>query len=377
MPNTGITANMAPRRRKEINRPLPDYMRLRDGYYSWRHPETGIEYGLGRDRQKAIKQAIRANASLASKEKDLVARINAEPGKSWGKWIEIYEPILLAGKGDKPLAPNSLKDYRRELRRAASMFDASKAASEITTADIIAELDKLTAAGKMHTAAGMRAHLHESFRQMIVRGWRKDNPAEAIDNIRVRVKRARLSFDVFMRVFRAEESIWAKNAYALSLVGGQAREECASALVKDVHDGAWWVDRMKSGARIILPLELRLECFGMSLGDVIKQCRSTGVLSKHLIHQTKSWNRSPAGAPIAVDTISSRFSTTLEALGIEWGDKAPPTFHEIRSLSGRLYKQEGRVNPQELYGHADEKTTEIYLDDRSGKREWIKVSIKN
>lgn len=368
---------MAPRRRKEINRSLPAYTRVRDGYYSWRHPDTGIEYGLGSDRQKAIKQAIQANASLASKERSLVERINAEPGKSWGAWIKHYEPILLAGKGDKPLAPNSIKDYKRELRRAASMFEESRAASEITTADIVSELDKLTAARMLTTAHGMRAHLIESFRAMIVRGWRKDNPAEAAPAIKIRIKRARLSFDVFKRVYEAEDTIWAKNVYALSLLSGQAREECASALVKDVHDGAWWCDRMKSGARIILPLELRLNCLGMSLGDVIKQCRSTGVLSKHLIHQTRNWNKSRAGDPIAVDTISLHFSNALERLGIDWGDKAPPTFHEIRSLSGRLYKQEGKVNPQELLGHADEKTTEIYLDERTGKREWLRVSIKN
>jgi hypothetical protein len=375
-PNTGIIANMAPRRRKEINRPLPDYMRLRDGYYSWRHPETKIEYGLGSDRKKAIKEAIRANASLASRERSLVDRINAESGKSWGEWLKTYEPILLTGKGDKELAPNTLKAYRRELRLAASLFDQSTAASAITTADIIAEIDKLTAAGKMNTAHGIRAHLHESFRHMVMRDWRKDNPVEAIDRIKVRVKRARLSFDVFMKIYEAETTVWAKNAYALALVSSQAREECVSALFKDFHDGAWWCDRQKSGARIILPLELRLDCFGLSLGDVYKQCRGTGVLSKHLIHQTKTRYRSPAGAPIAADTISSHFTATLESLQLDWGGKDPPTFHEIRSLSGRLYKQEGRVNPQELYGHADEKTTEIYLDDRSGKREWLKVGIK-
>lgn len=367
---------MAPRRRKEINRSLPPYTRVRGGYYSWRHPETGIEYGLGSNRQNAIKEAIRANASLAGKQRSLVDRIAAEQGKSWGKWIETYKPILLAGKGDKELAPNTLKAYRQELRRAAAMFDESKAASEITTADIIAELDKLTAAGKSNTAQGMRSHFHESFRNMVVRDWRKDNPVDAVPLIVSRVKRSRLSFEVFQRVYEAESMAWAKNAYALALVSGQAREECASAMFKDVREGAWWCDRKKSGARVILPLELRLDCFGLSLGDVVKQCRSTGVLSKHLIHQTKGWNRSRPGDPIAVDTISARFSATLATLGIAWSGKPSPTFHEIRSLSGRLYKQEGRVNPQELYGHADEKTTEIYLDERNGKREWIKVGIR-
>jgi hypothetical protein len=366
---------MAPRRRKEINRALPAYTRLRDGYYSWRHPETGIEYGLGRDRQAAIKQAIQANATLATKQRSLVDRINAEQGMSWGKWIEIYKPILLAGKEDKPLAPNSVKAYSRELRLAASMFDAGTAASQITTADIVNELDKLTAAGKSNTAQGMRSHLYESFRQMIVRGWRKDNPVEAVPLIVSRVKRMRLSFELFNRVYEAETLTWAKNAYALALISGQAREECSSAMFKDIRDGAWWCDRRKSGARMILPLELKLDCFGLSLGDVVKQCRSTGVLSKYLIHQTVDRTKSKPGARIAVDTISMRFRATLESLRIEWGDKAPPTFHEIRSLSGRLYKQEGKVNPQELYGHADEKTTDVYLDERDGKREWIRVRI--
>lgn len=366
---------MAPRRRKDLNRSLPAHMRVRNEYYSWRHPDTGIEYGLGRDRQHAIREGIRANASLASKAKSLVDRINAEPGKSWGAWIKTYEPILLAGREDKPLAPNSQKAYRRELRLAASMFDESKAASEITAADIITELDKLTAAGKSNTAQGMRSHLYESFRSMVVRAWRKDNPVDAVPLIASRVKRSRLSFDVFQRVYEAEPITWAKNVYALALVSGQAREECASALTKDFRDGAWWCDRKKSGARIILPMELRLECFGMSLGDVYKQCRSTGVLSKHLIHQTGNFNNSRPGQPIAVDTISSHFTNTLSALGIDWGGKNPPTFHEIRSLSVRLYKDEGKVNPQELLGHSDEQTTKIYLDERTGKREWLRVSI--
>lgn len=368
---------MAPRRRKEINRALPTYARLRNGYYSWRHPDTGIEYGLGRDRQAAIKEAIKANASLVSTQRSLVDRINAEPGKSWGKWIETYEPILLAGKEDKPLAPNSVKAYRRELRQAARMFDAGRAASGITSAEIVAELDKLTTAGKSNTAQGMRSHLYESFRHMIIREWRKDNPVEAVPHIVSRVKRSRLSFNVFKHLYEAETVPWAKNVYALALVSGQAREECATARFKDIRDGAWWCDRRKSGARMILPLELKLNCFELSLGDVVKQCRSTGVLSKHLIHHAKRAGRRKVGDPIAVDTISIHFTATLESLGIDWGGKAPPTFHEIRSLSGRLYKDEGNVNPQELYGHADEKMTDVYLDERDGKRPWIRVSIKN
>jgi len=47
-----------------------------------------------------------------------------------------------------------------------------------------------------------------------------------------------------------------------------------------------------------------------------------------------------------------------------------PTFHEIRSLSGRLYADQG-INAQALLGHKDTKTTSLYLDSRG--TEWISV----
>ncbi|EHF0679962.1 tyrosine-type recombinase/integrase, partial [Escherichia coli] len=43
----------------------------------------------------------------------------------------------------------------------------------------------------------------------------------------------------------------------------------------------------------------------------------------------------------------------------------PPTFHEIRSLAGRLYKETcGEEFAQRLLGHTSEKTTKLYLDER-------------
>jgi integrase len=108
------------------------------------------------------------------------------------------------------------------------------------------------------------------------------------------------------------------------------------------------------------------------LGDVVKQCRSTGVLSQHLIHQTKSWGNSPVGAQIWVDTITKHFTATLASLRIDWGEKEPPTFHEIRSLSERLHADQGNVKTQELLGHKDPKTTALYHDARG---EWVRVSI--
>lgn len=46
----------------------------------------------------------------------------------------------------------------------------------------------------------------------------------------------------------------------------------------------------------------------------------------------------------------------------------PPTFHEIRSLAARLYKDErGEEFAQKLLGHTSENTTKLYLDERDNK----------
>lgn len=49
---------------------------------------------------------------------------------------------------------------------------------------------------------------------------------------------------------------------------------------------------------------------------------------------------------------------------------APPSFHEIRSLSARLYGKQG-LDAQALLGHSDPATTRKYLDSKG--MEWIEV----
>lgn len=363
---------MAPRQRKPTNRPLPPNTRERDGYYSWRHPVTKQEFGLGRDRRDAISQAIEANLKLAGEISlpRLVDRISAEPqeDRSWGAWCDQFEKIIAA----RDLAKNTRRARESQLRRLRRMIDADKPAAEVQTIDLSREIDAMVAAGKMRAAQAFRTFLGDCFDRMIAKGWRKDNPASVLDTVTVKVKRARLPFSAFMKLYETTKVVWLRNAMALALVSGQAREDCRNAQFSDIHDGGWWNERGKTGARIMLPLELRLDCFGMSLDDVIKQCRSTGILSRHLIHQTLRTHGSRLGKPIHVDTITNTFTAELAKLKIDWGGKEPPTFHEIRSLSGRLYKEQGNVNVQELFGHRDPRTTAIYTD---GRGEWLKVSI--
>lgn len=360
---------MAPRKRSDHKRDFPDNLYESGGFYRWRHPATRQEYGLGSDKQKAFKEAKRANLHLAMEQPtpSLVDRITGK-ADTWGDWMDEFEQLLSKRK----LADNTRRTYKSLLNKARSLAQPDAAFNSVTTKVIAQALGALRDDGKARQAQQFRSFMKDCFNDAIAEGWTKENPALVVRAIDVEVKRGRLQFDVFMKVYEAEQTDWAKNCYALALVSGQDRESCSNALFRDIKDGAWWNERGKTGARIVLPLELRLDCFGRSLGDVVKQCRSTRVLSQYLIHQTKNWGNSPVGAQIWVDTITRHFTATLGSLGIDWGDKEPPTFHEIRSLSERLYADQGNVKTQELLGHKDPKTTALYHDARG---EWVKVSI--
>ena len=123
----------------------------------------------------------------------------------------------------------------------------------------------------------------------------------------------------------------------------------------------------------MIPVAIRLERFGMSLEDVVRQCRRTGIISKFLVHQTRARGNSPVGRRIFIDTLSKGFAVEVASLGMHWGDKTPPTFHEIRSLAERMYREQGNVDTQELLGHEDVRTTHMYHDVRGSG--YIRVKV--
>jgi integrase len=360
---------MAPRKRSERKRDFPDNLYESGGFYRWRHPRTKRDYGLGSDKAKAFKEAKRANLHLAMEQPapTLVDRITGKVD-TWGDWMDDFEKLLAKRK----LADNTRRTYASLLNKARALAEPTAPFSSVTTKVIAKALGTLEDAGKARQAQQFRSFMKDCFNDAIGEGWTKENPALVVRAIDVEVKRARLQFDVFMAVYEAEQTPWAKNCYALALVSGQDRESCANATFKAIRDGAWWNERGKTGARIVIPLELRLNCFGMSLDDVVRQCRATGVLSRYLIHQTQNYGNSKAGAQIWINTITRHFTDTLASLNLDFAPKEPPTFHEIRSLSERLYAEQGNVKTQELLGHKDAKTTALYHDARG---EWVRVSI--
>jgi integrase len=363
---------MSPRKRSTRNAGLPDGLRVRDGYYSYKSPLDGRERGIGRDRLKAIQFAREANAEIRrlSGEQSAAEWVRGESAKTWGTWLDKYKELL----GKRSIARRTRVFYELLMRRARAQWPESIAITAIDTAMIADAVDAIEAEGKHRMAQAYRQWLQDCFRCSIAKGWRLDNPVSVTDRVKNKTKRARLTLDMVLAICKAPTTRpWLRNAIMLALVTGQRREDIVGAKRKDVREGCLWVEQRKTGAKVAIPLALRLDALGCSLGEVIDQCRATNILSHYIVHQTTQRGGSRLGAPIYVGAVTKQFTAAMRLLSIDWSDRTPATFHELRSLSKRLYDAQGGVNTQQLLGHSSPDTAAIYSD---GRGEWVRVAFK-
>jgi integrase len=138
----------------------------------------------------------------------------------------------------------------------------------------------------------------------------------------------------------------------------------------DHASGYLTITRSKTGARIAIPVALRMDCVGVSLADLL--AHKTGVVSKYLLHHVDPWGNAPAGSKIHPDRISHAFTEARKLAGLP--DEKAPTFHELRSLAKRLYEEQGGVDTKALLGHSTERMASMYADPRGV--EAIKVRVK-
>ncbi|PAV09218.1 hypothetical protein CBG25_03180 [Arsenophonus sp. ENCA] len=74
---------------------------------------------------------------------------------------------------------------------------------------------------------------------------------------------------------------------------------------------------------------------------------------------------------MTVARISTEFTRFRDKTKLTW-EGSPPSFHEIRSLSARLYTEKMGSNfAQKLLGHKSAEMTAKYQDDRSNS--WIEI----
>ncbi len=250
-----------------------------------------------------------------------------------------------------------------------------KLISAVDVRDIAQILDDYIAAGQPRMAQVIRSVLIDIFKEAqhfgeVAPGY---NPALATKQPRRRINRQRLSLEEWQKIFDIADSThrYMGNAMLLALVTGQRLGDISNMKFTDVWDDHLHVIQEKTGAKLAIPLSLKLNAINWSLRDVVARCRDYAV-SPYLVHFFRATSMAERGAPVKSNTITMNFSKARDKADIEWGNGTPATFHEQRSLAERLYEAQG-IDTQKLLGHKSPKQTARYHDDRG--KDWLKVSI--
>ncbi|MEG2040055.1 MAG: phage integrase Arm DNA-binding domain-containing protein [Hafnia sp.] len=352
--------------RKKYDANLPRNLTYRKASKSffWRNPVTDKEFPLGQiARRDAIAQAIEANNFIAQNHTPvaLIEKLKGTDSFTVSAWIDRYE-ILLQRRN---LSVNTYKIRGNQLATVREKMGGIILA-EVTTRHIAAFLESWIVEGKNTMAGAMRSVLSDMFREAIVEGHIAQNPVEPTRAPKIEVMRERLQLETYRATRAAAEQlpVWFPLAMDLALVTGQRREDVASMRFSHINGDRLYVTQIKTGMKIALPLSLTLPAAGLRLSTVIDRCRLVS-RSDYMVSAGVRKN-SPDGS-IHPDGLTKKFVAARKLSGITFSD-TPPTFHEIRSLAGRLYKDEyGKDFAQKLLGHTSEETTNMYLDERDEK----------
>ena len=353
------------RPRKRDNRNLPPNLyaskKGRKYYFSYRHPGTGKYHGMGSDRSKAIRATNELNGKLMPPEADLVARVIGGSSRM-SAWLDDYSALL-----DKRDLADATRDSYRKLIKVIRDDLGDYDLAVIDTALAVQFLKHHE--HKPTTAKQLRSRLKDIFDEAIREGKITHNPITVTRAPRVTVMRERLSLDEFRQVLDTASSMnpWVCNSMLLGIVTGQRLSDIANMQFSNIADNYLHIEQHKSGSLIRLSLDLRLDVLGMSVGEMVSRCRDR-VVSRYLVHHAKNTASAKAGEAVNRFSISRGFKNARNLSALEWD--SPPSFHELRSLSGRLYADQG-IDAQSLLGHKDSKTTALYLDDKGA--EWISV----
>lgn len=345
------------------------------GYFYYRNPVDKTQRGLGRDKAKAFQAARAANAALATREpSSLVDWVLGKTDYTLAGWLPLYRQLW--EEKTKP-APSTIANTASFIKKIEASDMAKFRLREITTAHVAEYLEECSAGGGAGSVRNLRTKLSDIFRWAETQGLIEvgKNPVTATFSPAYKVKRERLSLEQFWQI-HAHAPTWLQRAMVIALTTGQRRDDISNMKFADLKDGYLQVVQGKSGGdvRLQLDVNIRLAKVGISIGEAVAACRDM-IVSRYLIHHVAHIGPSKPGQKVVADGLSDGFARAREKAGImaEEG-RSPPSFHEIRSLAQRLYREEfGAAFAQAMLGHKSAATTNKYDDLRGG---WMTISSK-
>ncbi|TYR52490.1 tyrosine-type recombinase/integrase [Escherichia coli] len=347
-------SEMTGRRRNSNTRDLPPNLYNRGGYYSYRDPRSGREFGIGRDKRIAVNEAIAANMELLSTQHiSLLDRIK-------GNSVTLFCELILNFRNEierRQLSTNTMKRHNQRLKIISEYFGGVPV-KNIGIREVYSFLEIRAAGSKFAIANQYRALLSDIFKTAIASGLAEEDPASATKPFRTEVKRSRLLIDEYLLIRKIADvqNEWFGLCMDLALVTGQREGDLAAMRWEDIRDGRLYVEQQKTGAKIRISLPTTISRLNLTLADVLDNLKKINGKNEKLL-----------GGKTA-RTIAAQFRIARDTSGLKWeGD--PPPFHEIRSLSGRLHSAEkGSDFTQALLGHRSSSMTDKYRDGRG--REW-------
>jgi integrase len=353
-------------------------------YWQYYNQLSGEWSGLGVDEAIARLAAEELNRIIASQQVEqslaivdsiLGGKDVAPKGLRVHEWIDRYIQQLDKRQERKELAASTVRARKLSVNILRDRI-FNHYLIDVGAREMAAILEEYKDQEKLRMAQLLRSVWCDLFKEAQYAGEVPPgfNPATATRRIHADVSRARLNFDDWLSIYEASKAAphFVTCALLLAIVTAQRVGDIAKMQFRDVWDGYLHVEQEKTGRKIALPLSLRCEAINMTLGDVIGFCRNR-VVSKYLVHHSKSHRRVEIGSHVNKSTLSKAFADLRDQVGVKVPkDKTPPSFHEQRSLAERLYRKQG-IDTQMLLGHRTAAMTEQYNDERENG--WLKLSI--
>jgi len=367
-------------------------------------------HSLGSCVSKAKEEAVILNAviygQIASAKVNKILVVQQNTGIQLREWIEQYILYCQGRLTSGHMKPNT---YRTKKNIVLAINEAH---GELFFADIsVSKIDELISSyvlqDKNRMAQSIRSTYIDIYKIALGKGVSHltDNVAAKTLNPPAKVKRERLTLEHFKKIIKEYKYAPHKYSALLALITGQRRTDLC---LMRKSKGKDWDDRfkayrinpnhfvdteytsfadlveyapysfvegdqlcvfqLKTGNLLKIPLALKMDSLGLSVGDVINRANLVK-FSPFILHHITARANNNVGAPLHNDTVSRTFAKSIIATGIEYVLKAP-TFHELRSLSEREYREQG-INTKKLLGHKREAMTDVYNDVRGC--DWTKV----
>ncbi len=174
-------------------------------------------------------------------------------------------------------------------------------------------------------------------------------------------RRKRLTLEWYAAI-RAQAAPWMQNAMDIGLLTLQRREDVAKMRFDNIKDGFLYVIQEKTQKYDTGYIRIKIS---PQLDQIIKRCRDN-IPSPYLVHR-KPIKRKPSRVDadhwtqVLPAAITKEFAKARDLTGLfdGWDIGEQPTFHEIRALGIKLYRDAGK-DPQSLAGHSSTRMTNNY-----------------